>query len=65
MMALLRLVSSCVEVVGGNADRLATLDRAAADLLADAERTLLRPADLASYRDAVERLRTKINRTAA
>ena len=65
MMALLRLVRSCVEVVGGNADRLATLDRAAADLLADAERTLLRPADLASYRDAVQHLRTKIDRTAA
>ena len=65
MMALLRLVRSCVEVAGGYADRLATLDRAATDLLADAERTLLRPADLASYRDAVEHLRTKINRAAA
>jgi uncharacterized membrane protein len=65
MMALLRLVRSCVEVVGGDANRLATLDRAAADLLADAERTLLRPADLSSYRDAVQHLRTKINRTTA
>jgi uncharacterized membrane protein len=65
MMALLRLVRSCVDVAGGYAGRLATLDRAATDLLADAERTLLRPADLASYRDAVEHLRTKINRAAA
>ena len=64
MMALLRLVGSCAEVVGGNADRLATLDRAATDLLVDAERTLPSPADLARYRDAVEHLRTKISRLA-
>jgi uncharacterized membrane protein len=65
MTALLRLLRSCVEVAGRDADRLVTLDRAATNLLADAERTLLSPDDLASFRDAVEHLRTKINRTAA
>src|SRR5215204_1485870 len=62
MMALLRLLRSCVEVVGANSDRLATLDRAATDLLDDAERTLPGPADLVAYRDAVEGVRSKITR---
>jgi uncharacterized membrane protein len=62
MMALLRLVRSCVDVVGADANRLATLDRAAADLLDDAGRTLLRPGDLADFRDAVEQVRGKIAR---
>jgi ubiquinone biosynthesis protein UbiJ len=64
MTALLRLVRSCVEVAGENADRLATLDHAAIELLANAERTLLNPDDLARFRDDVEHLRTRSNRTA-
>ena len=64
MMALLRLVPSCVEVVGTNADRPA-IRIAATELLDDAERTLPRSADLVAYRDAVERVQRKITRVAA
>jgi uncharacterized membrane protein len=63
MTALLRLIRSCVEVVGADSGRLATLDQAAAALLVDAEREMRRASDVATYRSQVERLRTKIART--
>ena len=44
---------------------MAILDRAATELLDDAERMLPRPADLVTYRAAVEGVRSKITRVAA
>jgi hypothetical protein len=44
---------------------LAILDRAATELLDDAERTLPCQADRVAYRDAVEGVRSKITRVAA
>lgn len=61
MLALARLLRSCVEVLPAGSDRLAVLDHAAAAALADAERAMPRPTDLERLRAVVTSLRSKIN----
>jgi uncharacterized membrane protein len=61
MLALLRLFETVVEVLPPGSPRLAVLDRAAAEALADAERSMPRPPSLERVRAAVRALRSKIN----
>jgi uncharacterized membrane protein len=67
MLALLRLFETLVEVLPPRSPRLAVIDRAVTEALADAERSMPRPPSLERVRAAVALLRTKINsqRTAA
>ncbi len=61
MLALLRLFETVVEVLPPGSTRLAVLDRAVAEALADAERSMPRPPSLERIRAAVKTLRSKIN----
>jgi uncharacterized membrane protein len=61
MLALLRLFETCVEVLPRGSERLAVLDRAVVEALADAERSIPRPPSLERIRVAVRALRRKIN----
>jgi uncharacterized membrane protein len=61
MLALLRLFETVVEVLPPGSARLAVLDRAVAEALADAERSMPRPPSLERIRAAVKALRSKIN----
>jgi uncharacterized membrane protein len=61
MLALLRLFETVVEVLPPGSPRLAVLDRAAAEALSDAERSMPRPPSLERIRAAVAALRNKIN----
>ena len=61
MLALVRLFRNCVEVLPAGSDRLAVLDQAAAAALADAERTMPRPADLERLRAVITSLQSTIN----
>jgi hypothetical protein len=61
MLALLRLFETVVEVLPPGSPRLAILDRAAAEALSDAERSMPRPPSLERIRAAVAALRNKIN----
>jgi len=60
MSALVRLIRSCVEVLPAGSERLVSLDQAAVEVLADVERMMQRPADVASVRAAVSSVRNKI-----
>ena len=60
MLALTRLLRSCAEVLPAGSPRLTTLDRAAAAVLADAERAMRRPSDVERVRAAVTSLRHTI-----
>ena len=64
MLALLRLFETVVEVLPPGSPRLAVLDRAAAEALSDAERSMPRPPSLERVRAAVAALRNKINHKA-
>jgi uncharacterized membrane protein len=61
MLALLRLYSTAVELLPPGSSRLAVIDRAAVEALADAERAMDRPPSLEQVREAVTALRSKIN----
>jgi uncharacterized membrane protein len=61
MLALLRLFETVVEVLPPGSARLAVLERATVEALADAERSIPRPPSLARVRAAVKALRGKIN----
>lgn len=61
MLALLRMYETCVEVLPLGSPRLAVLDAAAAEALADAERSMPRQPSVERMRAAVRGLRTKIN----
>jgi uncharacterized membrane protein len=61
MLALLRLFETVVEVLPPGSARLAVMDRAVAEALADAERSMPRPPSLERIRGAVKALRSKIN----
>ena len=61
MLALLRLFETVVEVLPPGSARLAVLDRATVEALADAERSIPRPPSLERVRAAVKALRGKIN----
>jgi uncharacterized membrane protein len=61
MLALLRLFETVVEVLPPGSPRLSVLNRAAAEALADAERSMPRPPSLERVRAAVAALRSKIN----
>ncbi len=60
LSALIRLLRSCEEVLPPDSDRRLTLHKAAGSVLADAERSLARPADLAQIRLAVEHLQERL-----
>ncbi len=60
MLATLRLISSCVEVLPAGSGRLNALRQATAGILNDAERGLRRPADLDTVRKDAESLLAKI-----
>ena len=61
MLALLRLFETVVEVLPPGSARLAVIERAAVEALADAERSIPRPPSLQRVRAAVKSLRIKIN----
>ena len=61
MLALLRLFETVVEVLPAGSARLAVIERAAVEALADAERSIPRPPSLQRVRAAVKSLRIKIN----
>jgi uncharacterized membrane protein len=61
MLALLRLFETVGEVLPPGSARLAVLDRAAVEALADAERSIPRQPSLERIRAAVAALRSKIN----
>ena len=61
MLALLRLFETVVEVLPPGSARLAVLERATVEALADAERSIPRPPSLERVRAAVKALRGKIN----
>jgi uncharacterized membrane protein len=61
MLALLRLFETVVEVLPPGSARLAVIERAAVEALADAERSIPRPPSLQRVRAAVKSLRSKIN----
>ena len=61
MLALLRLFETVAEVLPPGSARLAVLDRAAVEALADAERSIPRQPSLERIRAAVAALRSKIN----
>jgi uncharacterized membrane protein len=61
MLALLRVFETVVEVLPPGSARLAVVDRAVAEALADAERSIPRPPSLERVRAAVKALRSKIN----
>jgi uncharacterized membrane protein len=61
MLALLRLFETVVEVLPPGSARLAVLERATVEALADAERSIPRPPSSARVRAAVKALRGKIN----
>jgi uncharacterized membrane protein len=61
MLALLRLFEKASEVLPRGSARLAVLDRAAVEALADAERSIPRQPSLDRIRAAVTALRSKIS----
>jgi uncharacterized membrane protein len=61
MLALLRLFETVVEVLPPGSARLAVIERASVEALADAERSIPRPPSLQRVRAAVKFLRSKIN----
>jgi uncharacterized membrane protein len=61
MLALLRLFETLVEVLPPGSARLAVIERATVEALADAERSIPRPPSLERIRAAVKALRSKIN----
>jgi uncharacterized membrane protein len=61
MLALLRLFETVAEMLPPGSARLAVLDRAAVEALADAERSIPREPSLERVRAAVKALRRKIN----
>ena len=61
MLALLRLFETVVEVLPQGSPRLAVIERATVEALADAERSIPRPPSLERIRAAVKTLRSKIN----
>jgi uncharacterized membrane protein len=61
MLALLRLFEKVTEVLPVGSPRLAVLDRAAVEALADAERSIPREPSLERVRAAVKTLRSKID----
>jgi uncharacterized membrane protein len=61
MLALLRLFETVVEVLPPGSARLAVMERATVEALADAERSIPRPPSLERIRAAVKSLRSKIN----
>jgi hypothetical protein len=61
MLALLRLFETVVEVLPPGSARLAVMERATVEALADAERSIPRPQSLERIRAAVKSLRSKIN----
>jgi hypothetical protein len=61
MLALLRLFETVVEVLPPGSPRLAVIERAAVEALADAERSIPRAPSLERIRAAVKALRSKIN----
>ena len=61
MLALLRLFETVVEVLPAGSARLAVMERATVEALADAERSIPRPQSLERIRAAVKALRSKIN----
>jgi uncharacterized membrane protein len=61
MLALIRMFETCVEVLPLGSPRLAVLDKAAVEALADAERSMPRPPSVERMRAAVKALRIKIN----
>jgi uncharacterized membrane protein len=61
MLALLRLFETVAEVLPPGSPRLAVLDRATVEALADAERSIPREPSLERVRAAVKALRSKIN----
>jgi uncharacterized membrane protein len=61
MLALLRLFETVVEVLPPGSPRLAVIDRATVEALADAERSIPRPPSLERIRAAVKTLGSKIN----
>jgi uncharacterized membrane protein len=61
MLALTRLFETCVEVLPPGSPRLAVLDHAAVEALADAERSMPRPPSIARMQAANKALRTKID----
>jgi uncharacterized membrane protein len=61
MLALTRLFETCVEVLPAGSPRLAVLDKAAVEAVADAERSMPRPPSLERMRAAVQALRIKID----
>lgn len=63
LSALIRLLRTCAEVLPPESDRRATLSEAAGRVLADAERELVRPADLDQILEAVARLQTRLSST--
>ncbi len=65
MLAMLRLIRTCLEVGGLNADRLATLSQAVEELSSDAEGGLRRVNDKERFRAAAEVLRTRISQASA
>jgi uncharacterized membrane protein len=65
MLALTRLFETCVEVLPPGSPRLAILDQAAVEALADAERSMPRPLSVERIRAAIKALRIKINSKAA
>jgi uncharacterized membrane protein len=60
LMAMLRLLRTCALMVPEGSDRLGVLDEAATRILEDAEREMVRPADLETVRQAVESLRQRL-----
>ncbi|HET9779920.1 MAG TPA: DUF2254 domain-containing protein [Propionibacteriaceae bacterium] len=60
MLALLRLFETLVEVLPPGSARLAVIERATVEALADAERSIPRPPSLERVRAAVKSLRSKI-----
>jgi uncharacterized membrane protein len=63
--AILRLIRSCAEVLPPGSDRFNPLRQAATGILEDAERSLVRPADLEAVHRAAESLLVKIDAKSA
>jgi uncharacterized membrane protein len=61
LMAVTRLLRTCASMVPEDSDRRSTLDEAAQRLLADAEREMARPADVDTFRRAVESLHQRLD----
>jgi hypothetical protein len=60
MVALMRLLRNCVEVLPAGSDRLVILDQAAVAALADVERAMPRAGDVERVRRSLISLRTAI-----